>query len=116
MSARPPADGDQPVPAAEVASLERTALAWERTGIGIAAIGALLLHAGADPTALRAATGGILLVVAAVVALVVAPGRFRRARTSAATGRTPIQPALIAATAAIVVAVCLVVAAEDLLT
>lgn len=111
-----PADGDQPIPAAEVAALERTDLAWERTGIGVAAIGALLLHTGADPTAVRAATGGVLLAVAALMTLVVAPARYRRARISAATGTTPVQPALIAATAATVVAVCLVVAAEDLLT
>lgn len=60
---------------------ERTALAWQRTGLGILAVAALLGHAAVD------GKSPVALVVAGVVALLglgvlggLAPVRYRRAR------------------------------------
>jgi uncharacterized membrane protein YidH (DUF202 family) len=62
-----------------VAALERTALSWERTGIGVAAVGALLLHLRDESFGLLAL--GILLILTAIaIVLVLAPTRYHAAR------------------------------------
>lgn len=63
----------------QVAALERTALAWERTAFSIAALGAILLKV-VDGGVLTVLTGLALLAAAAVVVLVVVPFGYRRAR------------------------------------
>ncbi len=63
----------------DVAALERTALAWERTAVSLAAVGTLLLKAVDGGRALDAA--GLLLVgLAVVVVLVLVPVGYQRAR------------------------------------
>ena len=66
---------------------ERTALAWQRTGLGVLAVAGLLGHAALE----RRAT--VLLVVAGIVGLLglgvlgaLAPARYRQARTRVAAG------------------------------
>jgi|GEM_PF-1765857 len=63
------------------AALERTALAWERTGIGVASVGALLLHERHEASSMIA-LGAAMLATAAALVLVLAPARYRAARTS----------------------------------
>lgn len=63
----------------EVAALERTALAWERTAISLAAVGLLLVKL--VDVGLPTETGGVVLVgLAIAVVLVVVPVGYRRAR------------------------------------
>jgi uncharacterized membrane protein YidH (DUF202 family) len=70
--------GEQPELFADVAALERTALSWERTAVGLAALGAVLLKIGGVGPVVRSV--GLLLVAAAVVlVLVVIPVGYRRA-------------------------------------
>jgi uncharacterized membrane protein YidH (DUF202 family) len=76
-----PAEGTQP---------ERTALAWQRTGLGVLAVGGLLAHGAL-------ATGRLSLVVlAGAVALLglavlggLAPLRYRQVRRTVASGTSP---------------------------
>ena len=62
-----------------VASLERTALAWERTAVSLGAVG-LLLVKFADGRRPTQAAGLTLVAMAAAVVLVVVPLGYRRAR------------------------------------
>jgi uncharacterized membrane protein YidH (DUF202 family) len=62
-----------------VAALERTALAWERTAVSLAAVGLLLLKV-VDGGRLTQAAGLALVAMAAAVVLVVVPLGYRRAR------------------------------------
>jgi hypothetical protein len=63
----------------DVAALERTALAWERTAVSLGAVGLLLLKVVDGGWATQAA--GILLVaIAGLVVLAVVPMGYRRAR------------------------------------
>jgi hypothetical protein len=63
----------------EVAALERTALAWERTAISLAAVGTLLLKALQGETLAQLA-GLVLVGAAAVIVLVMVPVGYARAR------------------------------------
>lgn len=102
-----------------IAALERTALAWERTGMGLAALGALLVklpRLGAPAQA-----GGIALIAAAVLmVLVVVPVGYHRTRqrveASDRTGRPiaddPWRARTIAATATLMALVTLAVALD----
>jgi uncharacterized membrane protein YidH (DUF202 family) len=62
-----------------VAALERTALAWERTAVSLAAVGLLLLKV-VDGGRLTQAAGLALVAMAAAVVLVIVPLGYRRAR------------------------------------
>ena len=83
---------------------ERTALAWQRTGLGVLAVGGLVSHG-----ALKA-TSPLLLVAAGITALLglailggLAPVRYRRLQR-AAEGRGGVAvPGLLRAATAIVV-------------
>ncbi len=55
-----------------VAALERTALAWERTAVSLAAVGLLLLKV-ADGGRVTQAAGLVLVAMAATVVLAVVP-------------------------------------------
>ena len=61
------------------APAERTALAWQRTGLALLGVGAVLLHVGGDGAGgLSVAAGLVDLVAGAVIGAVVAPVRYRR--------------------------------------
>ncbi len=86
------------------AQAERTALAWQRTGLSALGVGALLVHAesGTDPIP------GVLLMAAGVLtAAVLAPLRYRRVLYSLRSQRSPVAPRT---TAALAMLVCVVVA------
>jgi hypothetical protein len=70
---------------------ERTAMAWQRTALGVGGIGALLLHSG---VAVAAVLGGLGLV-AAVVLLVVTERRYERIVAHVSAGRRASSPALV---------------------
>jgi uncharacterized membrane protein YidH (DUF202 family) len=90
---------------------ERTAMAWQRTALGLGGVSALTLrHAGGDP-ALSAP--GVLGLTGAVALLVVVEGRYLRTRRHLEEGRNPmgrgLVRALAAATALLAAATVLVV-------
>lgn len=60
-----PADHGPPFDAG--LQIERTRLAWSRTGLAFVAAGALLLHTGRSDAAPSLAVSGLLLVASAVV-------------------------------------------------
>ncbi|PWW56301.1 DUF202 domain-containing protein [Actinokineospora spheciospongiae] len=64
---------------------ERTRLAWSRTALATAALGALLLHGARSPVGL--VCGGAVLLTAAGV-LLRGIGRYRHIRRAVAAGRS----------------------------
>ncbi|MEZ5096537.1 MAG: DUF202 domain-containing protein [Nocardioides sp.] len=87
-----------------VAALERTALSWERTGIGVAAVGALVLHLRQESGPMLAL--GVLLITAAIViVLVLAPARYRAARADVLGTRSVVQPWILLTLALLVAGV-----------
>ena len=82
---------------------ERTALAWQRTGLGVLAVAGLLGHAALS-------TGGLpLVLLAGVVALLgltvlvrLAPQRYRQVRRAVAAGDGVAAPRPIAAVTGLV--------------
>lgn len=79
MSATAGAHGRRGPLVHDIAALERTALAWERTAVSLAAVGALLLKVVEGGRLIQA--GGVLLVgVAVVIVIVLVPLGYRRAR------------------------------------
>ncbi len=74
-----------------VAALERTALSWERTGIGVAAAGALLLHLR-DESVGFLVLGCVLILTALAIVLVLAPLRYHAARDDVLTSESVVQP------------------------
>ena len=86
---------------------ERTALAWQRTGLGILAVSGLIGHGAVDrqDPVLLAVAGGTALIGLGVLGGL-APVRYRTVRRLlAATGHGRWAPGLVAAaTAAVVVA------------
>ena len=83
---------------------ERTALAWQRTGLGVLAVAGLLAHA-----ALRHG-GPVLLVLGGIVALLglgvlggLAPGRYSQVRTRVAADSPMAAPGPVVAVAVAVV-------------
>jgi putative membrane protein len=85
---------------------ERTALAWQRTGLGVLAIGGLIAHGAVEHE------DRVLLVVAGTVALLglgvlggLAPVRYREVRRRRTAGAAMAAPRLLtAATAAVLLA------------
>ena len=106
-----------------VAALERTALAWERTAVSLAAVGLLLLKV-ADGGRVTQAAGLVLVAMAATVVLVVVPLGYRRARArvDAAAPEQPFvhadrwRPRVLMATSCAISLVTVVVAADIWLT
>jgi putative membrane protein len=83
---------------------ERTALAWQRTGLGVMAVAGLLGHGAVENRQ------AVLLVVAGVAALLglavlggLAPVRYRQVRRRVAAGTDASAPALLAAVTATVI-------------
>ncbi len=95
------------------AQAERTALAWQRTGLGLIGVGAVLLHVGG--LRLLSLTAGLLdIAMGVVLGAAVAPMRYRRALLAVGADSSP-----LARRSCLLVAMCTVVsclaASADLL-
>ncbi len=93
---------------------ERTALSWQRTGLGVMAVAGLVAHGAVERE------NRVLLVVAGAAALLglgvlggLAPVRYRRLQRRAAD-RAASTPGLVAAVTVVVVLVALAAAAAVL--
>jgi len=94
---------------------ERTALAWQRTGLGVLAVAGLLGHAAVrngQPVLLVLAGGVALLGLGVLGGL--APWRYRRLGRSRATGAGAAAPRLVAVAAGVVATAALAAAAAVL--
>lgn len=90
------------------AQAERTALAWQRTGLALVGVGAVLLHVGDTGPSRLSLAGGLLDIAAGVVlGAVVAPLRYRRALISVEKASSPLARRACLATAACAVVSCL---------
>lgn len=82
-----------------IAAAERTALAWERTGFGVVAVGAVLLHESKGNTSPNQFMLGIIvLVLGAVTTVLVTPLRYRRVVADVRQHRTPLAATAILVT------------------
>jgi putative membrane protein len=105
-----PAGGGRP---AEETQPERTALAWQRTGLGVLAVSGLLAHAALSSGRMA------LVVLAGLVALAgltvlggLAPLRYRQVRRAVGAGAgAPAGRAVAGVTALVVLAAAVAVAA-----
>ncbi len=82
---------------------ERTALAWQRTGLGVLGIAALIGHRAIDarqPIVLAGA--GLLGLLGLAVVGGLAPARYRRVRDAVRSGTRAAAPRQVAAVTAIV--------------
>lgn len=74
---------------------ERTAMAWQRTALGVGGVGAVLLHeAGAD---LLAAIAGGLGLLFALALLLAVDARYDRTVRRIEANRSPASPGLVGA-------------------
>ncbi len=89
-----------------VAALERTALSWERTGIGVAAAGALLLHLREESLGFLV-LGSVLILAALAIVLVLAPLRYHAAREDVIASDSVVQPWALLALSLVVALVAL---------
>ena len=78
---------------------ERTAMAWQRTALGVGGIGAALLHSGILVTVVIGAVG----LVSALTLLVVTERRYEHIVERVQGGRPPSSPALMRIMSATVV-------------
>ena len=88
---------------------ERTAMAWQRTALGIGGVAALLVHHGAGRVALMVPAAGAL--AGALALLVVVEARYERMAREVAAGDSPMGPRLVRLTALGVVLLALVACA-----
>lgn len=79
---------------------ERTYLAWQRTGLSFAAVGALLIHAAGGVEHPLADIPGLAALVVGAIILLRAVLRYRSIVTAARTGRSAASAPLAAAVAA----------------
>jgi uncharacterized membrane protein YidH (DUF202 family) len=93
------------------AQAERTALAWQRTGIGMMAVGALLLRWDANER-LPVWPGLLLTAAAGVAVLFLVSHRYRRVLRTVRAGHTPVSRAMVPATALLMVLVIVGIGAE----
>ncbi len=92
-----------------VAAAERTALAWERSGFSVAAIGALLFHAGEKADSrFEILAGGLTLLLALAVIGVLAPLRYRSVVRALQRGDTPVVVAPLVGLVAMIGMLCVV--------
>ncbi len=99
---------------ARVAAIERNTLAWERTALTLAGVGALLVHAGRTHIQRHLVAGIVLEVLALVVVVGVAPLRHRAAVRDVRAERTPARPRLLAAASLTLAALAVAVAVVEL--
>jgi uncharacterized membrane protein YidH (DUF202 family) len=93
------------------AQAERTALAWKRTGIGMTAVGALLLRWDVNQH-LPLWPGIALTAAAGLAVLFLVPERYRRMLRTVRAGHTPLSRAMVPATALLMILVILGVGAQ----
>ncbi|GAA2544477.1 DUF202 domain-containing protein [Pseudonocardia hydrocarbonoxydans] len=93
------------------AQAERTALAWQRTGLSAAAVGLLVVHAHPAGHPVPPWPGLVLLVAGAAVAAVLAPVRYRHIERVVRAGGAPLSRATVPGTALLVAVAVLGVAA-----
>ncbi len=72
------------------AQAERTALAWQRTGLAAMVLGVLLAHATAPPW-----PGLLLVAVAGLTTVVLGPQRYRRVLRTVRAGHTPLSRRMV---------------------
>lgn len=97
------------------AQAERTALAWQRTGLGLLAVGALLLHeAGGGLRALAVVVGLADVATGAVLSVVIARLRYRRTLASVTAGRTPVARRSCVAVTACAIATAIAAAVQPI--
>ena len=95
---------------------ERTALSWQRTGLGMMAVAVLLAHGALrsrEPAMFLAAGAAALLALAVLGGL--APVRYRQVRRTVTTGEGAGAPVVSAAVAAAVALVSLAALAAPLM-
>lgn len=94
MNARPGAEPPEDELLDVGAQAERTALAWQRTGLGAMAVGALLIHAnrGLPP---HPWPGLLLMAAAGLAVLVLVPRRYRRILRTVRVGHTPLSGRMV---------------------
>ncbi len=99
-----------------VAAAERTALAWERTGFSVAAVGALLFHAGEKAgSPLPLIAGVVTLLLALLLAGVLAPLRYRWVVRAIQRGDSPFVAAPMTGLVAVIAVICVVAVSSVLL-
>ena len=81
------------------AQAERTALAWQRTGIGAIAVGVLLMRGSVHQHLLSPWPGLLLTVAATLAVLFCVPRRYRRVLHTVQTQRTPLSRWMVPGTA-----------------
>lgn len=82
---------------------ERTAMAWQRTALGVGGVGALLLHSGVAVAAVL----GVVGLLSALTLLVVTERRYDRILSNVAGGEPASNPVLMrtVSTAVVVLAI-----------
>ena len=91
---------------------ERTALAWQRTGIGAMAVGALLMRAHVHQNLLPPWPGLLLAVAGGVAILVLVPQRYRRVLLAVQAGHTPLSRAMVPCATLVLVLVTIGIGVE----
>jgi uncharacterized membrane protein YidH (DUF202 family) len=82
---------------------ERTALAWQRTGLSAVVVGALLTQIGPGGQPLPPWPGLLVVVFGVAAAALVAPLRYAGVLRAARAGRTPLSTSATTAAAVLVV-------------
>jgi uncharacterized membrane protein YidH (DUF202 family) len=77
------------------AQAERTALGWQRTGIGTMAVGALLVRWHASQHVLPLWPGMLLIAIAGLGVLVLVPQRYRGVLRTVRAGHTPLSRGMV---------------------
>jgi uncharacterized membrane protein YidH (DUF202 family) len=93
------------------AQAERTALAWQRTAIGVMAVGALWVRWDIHEH-LPVWPGILLTAVAGLAVVMLVPVRYSRVLRTVRAGHTPLSRATVPAAAAVLAVVILAVGAE----
>jgi uncharacterized membrane protein YidH (DUF202 family) len=74
---------------------ERTALGWQRTGIGTMAVGALLVRWHVSQHVLPLWPGALIIAIAGLGVLVLVPQRYRRVLRTVRAGHTPLSRGMV---------------------
>ncbi len=93
------------------AQAERTALAWQRTGLSAAVVGALLTQLAPGGHELSPWPGLLVMAFGAAAAVLVAPLRYSTVLRAARSGRNPLSTRATSAAAALVLVVTVWIAA-----
>jgi uncharacterized membrane protein YidH (DUF202 family) len=114
VTASPPdgdPDGSGPPPAGRVfdpgLQHERTALAWDRTGLSLLVVGALTLRSGGPPYDDLLHAAGYAAMALGAWLLWVGGRRYRRREGDLRRGASPVQPQLVRLTGIVAVVVSL---------